>query len=96
METIFLKDLIGLQNTVVTIGVYDGLHFGHLALLKAVFAAGRSIQGKSVLLTFGDHPRQIIQVGVGDASGTDKTDFDFIHLFSRYPLFLNFFFIEQK
>jgi len=63
METVFLKNLTGLQNTVVTIGAYDGLHLGHLALLKAVVAAGRSIGGKSVLLTFGDHPRQVIRGG---------------------------------
>ena len=63
METIFLKDLVGLQDTVVTIGAYDGLHLGHLALLKTVITDGRSIQGKSVLLTFGDHPRQVIQGG---------------------------------
>ncbi|MFA5393548.1 MAG: riboflavin biosynthesis protein RibF [Candidatus Ratteibacteria bacterium] len=63
METIFLKDLTGLQDTVVTIGAYDGLHLGHLALLKTVITDGRSIQGKSVLLTFGDHPRQVIQGG---------------------------------
>ncbi len=58
-----MKNLTGLQNTVVTIGAYDGLHLGHLALLKAVVAAGRSIGGKSVLLTFGDHPRQVIRGG---------------------------------
>ena len=52
-----------MPNTVVTIGAYDGLHLGHLALLKTVVAAGRSIRGKSILLTFGDHPRQIIRGG---------------------------------
>jgi len=58
-----LKNLIGLQDTVVTIGAYDGLHLGHLALLKTVITDARSTQGKSVLLTFGDHPRQVIQGG---------------------------------
>ncbi|MFH2069555.1 MAG: riboflavin biosynthesis protein RibF [Candidatus Omnitrophota bacterium] len=58
-----MKNLTGLQNTVITIGAYDGLHLGHLALLKTVVAASRSIQGKSVLLTFGDHPRQVIRGG---------------------------------
>jgi riboflavin kinase/FMN adenylyltransferase len=63
METIFLKNLVGLQDTVVTVGAYDGLHLGHLALLKTVITDARSAQGKSVLLTFGDHPRQVIQGG---------------------------------
>ncbi|MCX5641864.1 MAG: hypothetical protein NTY10_01270, partial [Candidatus Omnitrophica bacterium] len=63
METVFLTKLTGLENTVVTVGVYDGMHLGHLALLKTVITDARSIQGKSVLLTFGDHPRRVIQGG---------------------------------
>ena len=58
-----MKNLIGLQDTVIAIGSYDGLHLGHMALLKTVITDARSTQGKSILLTFGDHPRQVIQGG---------------------------------
>lgn len=75
METIFLEKLTGLQNTVVTIGAYDGLHLGHQALLKTVITDARSTQGKSVLLTFGDHPRQVIQGGgVGLINTAEQRD----------------------
>ena len=61
METISSKDIPVLNNTVVTIGAFDGIHLGHQAILKVVAADARSIQGKSVLLTFCGHPRQVLR-----------------------------------
>ncbi len=61
METLFLKDIPNLQDTVVTVGAFDGIHLGHQILLKMVVADARSIQAQSVLLTFQNHPRQAVQ-----------------------------------
>lgn len=52
----------GVQNTVVTIGVFDGVHFGHRKILNRMQQIATTIQngGESVLLTFQPHPRQVL------------------------------------
>lgn len=49
----------------VTVGSYDGVHSGHLALLHTVIANARRVGGESVVLTFEPHPR----VTLGQAKG---------------------------
>lgn len=41
----------------VTVGSYDGVHSGHLALLRTVAGRARAQGGESVVLTFEPHPR---------------------------------------
>lgn len=43
-----------------TIGVFDGVHRGHQALLTRVMAAARRIQGHSVVVTFHRHPLAVL------------------------------------
>jgi riboflavin kinase/FMN adenylyltransferase len=47
-----------LERTVVSIGVFDGLHKGHLFLLKKVINLSKKIKGKSVVFTFWPHPQK--------------------------------------
>lgn len=49
------------QDTVLTIGTYDGVHFGHQQILRRVIDAAKSISGKSILMTFNPHPRLVLQ-----------------------------------
>ena len=49
----------------VTVGSYDGVHSGHLALLRTVAGRARAQGGESVVLTFEPHPR----VTLGRADG---------------------------
>jgi len=49
-----------LQNAVVTIGTFDGVHQGHAALLKRITELAREVGGESVLLTFYPHPRMVL------------------------------------
>ena len=49
----------------VTVGSYDGVHSGHLALLRTVARRARAQGGESVVLTFEPHPR----VTLGRADG---------------------------
>lgn len=43
-----------------TIGSFDGIHRGHLALLKPLIAGARAAGAASVLVTFEPHPRCVI------------------------------------
>src|SRR5687768_17404797 len=45
------------QGGTVTIGNFDGLHFGHQALLKTAMDCGSPV----VLVTFDPHPLQVLR-----------------------------------
>ena len=54
-------DTIGeIQNPVVTIGTFDGVHLGHQKILQTLKNEAESVQGESVLLTFYPHPRIVL------------------------------------
>jgi riboflavin kinase/FMN adenylyltransferase len=55
-----LSEFKKLENAVVTIGTFDGIHFGHQKIIKRLCELARSSGGESVLLTFFPHPRMII------------------------------------
>lgn len=55
-----LEDFIPLENAVVTIGTFDGVHVGHQKILSTLKEKAREIQGETVLLTFFPHPRMIL------------------------------------
>ncbi len=48
------------RNAVLTIGTYDGVHFGHQQIIKRVNDIATSIKGESILLTFDPHPRLVL------------------------------------
>ena len=55
-----LSEFKKLDNAVVTIGTFDGVHFGHQKIIKRLCEMAKSSGGESVLLTFFPHPRMII------------------------------------
>jgi len=46
----------GSRPLAVTIGVFDGVHRGHRAILKATLARARSLGGEAAVVTFDRHP----------------------------------------
>jgi riboflavin kinase/FMN adenylyltransferase len=55
-----LSDFKKLDNAIVTIGTFDGVHFGHQKIIKQLVEKAKADNGESVILTFFPHPRMII------------------------------------
>jgi len=49
------------KNTVLAIGVFDGLHAGHQKLIKAAVRKAKSLGGPAIVMTFSPHPVQILK-----------------------------------
>ncbi|MFZ1979518.1 MAG: bifunctional riboflavin kinase/FAD synthetase [Bacteroidota bacterium] len=47
-------------NSCVTVGTYDGVHIAHQEILRKLVAAARRRNGRSVVLTFDPHPREVL------------------------------------
>jgi riboflavin kinase/FMN adenylyltransferase len=47
-------------GTVVTIGMFDGVHLGHRMLLDRVVLLSRELGGESTVITFWPHPRLVL------------------------------------
>jgi riboflavin kinase/FMN adenylyltransferase len=54
-----------LTNPVLTIGNFDGVHKGHLALFDKVKERAKAIGGQSVVMTFEPHPLKIMRPANG-------------------------------
>ncbi len=58
-----IKDLAEIkrdQNSVITLGTFDGLHLGHQQIVDTVVQKSRQSAGRSFLITFDPHPRKVI------------------------------------
>ncbi|TQL68010.1 riboflavin kinase/FMN adenylyltransferase [Nocardioides albertanoniae] len=53
-------DLGDLCASVATVGVFDGFHRGHVALVEAALAEGRRLGLPAVLVTFEPHPLTVL------------------------------------
>ena len=52
-----------IHGSVVTIGVFDGIHVGHAAIIKRVVASAKKKRLSSVVVTFEPHPLKILRPG---------------------------------
>ena len=48
-------------RSVVTIGVFDGVHVGHQAIVRRAIAVARERQARSVVVTFDPHPMAVVR-----------------------------------
>ncbi len=48
------------NGTVVTVGTFDGVHLGHMAVLREIAERGRVAGRQSVLVTFEPHPLEVV------------------------------------
>jgi riboflavin kinase/FMN adenylyltransferase len=55
-----IDEFVKLNNAVVTIGTFDGVHIGHRKIIAGIKELADKTGGETVLLTFFPHPRMIL------------------------------------
>ena len=58
-----LKEVQRSDKTIVTVGTFDGVHRGHQILLDILKHRANESGGRSLLITFDPHPRQVVFKG---------------------------------
>ena len=58
-----ITKLPAFKNAVITIGTFDGVHQGHLQIIKQLVEEARKVQGTPVVITFYPHPKQVVETG---------------------------------
>ncbi len=48
------------DTSLVTVGIYDGVHVGHQAILRYLVRRAQQRNGRSVVLSFDPHPREVL------------------------------------
>ena len=55
-----LDDIPQFENTVITLGSFDGIHKAHRKIIKRIISLAKEIEGISIVVSFDRHPREII------------------------------------
>lgn len=55
-----LHQLPSFINPVLTIGTFDGVHSGHMAILNELKQQAKALSGETIVITFHPHPRRIL------------------------------------
>jgi riboflavin kinase/FMN adenylyltransferase len=48
------------KNSVVTVGTFDGVHLAHREIIREVVQRARMREGRSVVVTFDPHPKEVV------------------------------------
>jgi riboflavin kinase / FMN adenylyltransferase len=55
-----IENLPRFRNAVITIGTFDGVHQGHLQIIRQLIKKAGEAKGEPVLITFYPHPKQVV------------------------------------
>lgn len=62
-KLVYLPEAEWKENSVVTVGTFDGVHEGHKSLIQKVVAKAQNRGARSVVISFDPHPREILNSG---------------------------------
>jgi riboflavin kinase/FMN adenylyltransferase len=57
------SEFTDVRDSAITVGFFDGVHLGHRAILERVLSAAAAQSLRSVVVTFAQHPRQVLSSG---------------------------------
>ena len=77
-----LNNPLRFRNPVVTIGTFDGVHTGHMAVISHLTEKAGELNGESVVITFSPHPRKVVS-GSGQQLSLLTTSGEKIELLDR-------------
>ncbi len=60
MEVSKITEITFPEQSAITVGMFDGVHLAHQSILNRVVTESKRINGRSVVVTFDPHPREII------------------------------------
>lgn len=66
------------EESVIALGNFDGVHRGHIELIKKAIENAKKLNIKSSLLLFNEHTDNLIKVGKKDIITTNKTKFEIL------------------
>ncbi|MCX8070064.1 MAG: bifunctional riboflavin kinase/FAD synthetase, partial [Thermodesulfovibrionales bacterium] len=55
-----IKESIKINNAVVTIGNFDGIHLGHKKIFDTLIKKANEVNGSSLVITFNPHPLKVL------------------------------------
>ena len=56
----YSKEIPFEKNSTLTVGTFDGVHLAHQKIIRQVVALARKRNGRSVVVTFEPHPREVV------------------------------------
>lgn len=75
MKVLRALDRVGRdKNSVVTVGMFDGIHRAHREIVREVVHRARMREGRSVVVTFDPHPKEVVASARGSVQMLSTLD----------------------
>ncbi|MEI7907028.1 MAG: bifunctional riboflavin kinase/FAD synthetase [Bacteroidota bacterium] len=84
-----LDDVLYDKNSVVTIGMFDGVHRAHQSIIHKAVEKAKRISGRSVVVMFEPHPKEVVAKGIKNIELLSTLD-EKLQLIEKYGVDVTF------